>query len=504
MVLLLTTTSLASLEVNNIDTDSGFAEINLDKTDLVTQTSIIIHIINPDEIINVLNTITDKLENLGLERKTILQTEVNHLINKIKTITPKTKRIKRGLVNAIGMTSKWLFGTLDEQDRLDIEEHFKILEYNQNNLINNANEQIKINHQFNKTFYNLKTVIENDRTIIENHINKISEPILQQNLYNDLLFKIQLVKEKIDTIQNNLASARHGIVHPNILTNEEIENYEIDFYKLQYIKLGVAKFEKSSLLFAIKIPRKVKQIQLKIIIPLPNKLGKEIDFIQETVFEYNNLTYQYKPFKTLNELEISKHCIFKQNCKLINNNLTEIIQIDEETIIIKNANNNILNQSCDKRNISLFGNILIHFNNCTLNIIDHYFSNLKDVIYERFYYPNKQKFENFQNKITFDDIIIKNQINEKNINKLYYQKNMAYGLTTVIIFIILAIVTIKVFAFKKLFKDKNIVKRIQENSKSNEGEVTYTPPIITCKSNADIASAFPVYKTVGTISFPTK
>ncbi|XP_055371965.1 putative uncharacterized protein DDB_G0282499 [Condylostylus longicornis] len=79
----------------------------------------------------------------------------------------------------------------------------------------------------------------------------------------------------------------------------------------------------------------------------------EIDHTQETIFEYNGLNYQYEESKPLNELKLNKHCTFKNNCKLINNNVIEldiilsIIEI-EETILIKNARSIELNQTCDK------------------------------------------------------------------------------------------------------------------------------------------------------------
>lgn len=58
----------------------------------------------------------------------------------------------------------------------------------------------------------------------------------KQNLYLDQYTKIQLLKSKIEQIQENVVSAKYGILHPNILTSEEIVKYNIDYNKLKYLQ----------------------------------------------------------------------------------------------------------------------------------------------------------------------------------------------------------------------------------------------------------------------------
>lgn len=476
------------LEISNVNSNTGFVKIHLGKEDLVTQTDIVIHIIHPVEILDLLDNILNKTNILEPKQRKLLQTEISEITYKLKTIIP-TKRLKRGLINGIGIMSNWLFGTMDEQDRQNIEKHLQLIDQNNHVLITNYNDQIKINNQFHRTINQIKTIIENDRKIVSNQINILEDSLSKQNLYLDLLLKIQFIKEKIYAIQDNIASIRHGIIHPNILTEEEIENYEIDFYKLQYLKLGLAQFKESSLLLAIKIPRKIKSVQLEVIIPVPNKENKEIDSVNEIIFTFNNKTYTYEKLKTLNELTLSKHCIFKNNCQLINNKLIEIVKIDKETILIKNANNLHINQSCDNRNIIVSNHVLIHFNNCTLNIMDHYFSNLKNMFQERFYYPLNQTY-NFKNKITFNEIVLENENNVNVIKELKIHKHVSYIFDMIIfvIGIIGAIVLFKKFGYFK------INKRIQENSNLKEGEVTYSPNPLCNKVHylPDTTSALPV------------
>lgn len=468
--LLWTTPIDGRLEVQEIKDNVGFTIIKLDDVKIVTETDIILHIINPIELIEIINSISTNIKNLDIQNKDLLLTELQGLTNKVQTIIPRDQRFKRGLINIVGSASKWLFGTMDEEDRQKIEEKLKILEFNNHNIVNGFQGQIRINDQVNKTLVQLKNIILKDRNLILKEFNELSSS-LKQNLYYDQLLKIQLLKEKIEHIQDNIVSARHGILHPNILTDEEIKYYNIDFYKLQYVKMGVTKFQNNTLIFAIKIPKTFTNVQLKTIIPLPNKEKKEIDYTEENIIEINNITYKYKELTTINELRVSKHCIFKKNCNLIKNNKTEIITLDDETIVIKNAFNLTLNHTCDKRNFKLSGNILIHYNNCTLRILNHVLSNTKEIIKERFYYPNIEEYNNFTEKISFEEIILNLENNIKEVEEIKNQKNISIGLNMIIIIILkLAFIPIT-FLFVKCCLMK---KRIQENSISNGGEVIYT------------------------------
>lgn len=276
-ILIWTTPSDGRLEVHEIKNEAGFTIVKQDDIKIVTETDIVLHMIYPLEIIKIIDSIAINIQNLDIQNKDLIKTELQELTNKVKTITLKDKRTKRGLINVVGSASKWLFGTMVEEDRTKIEEHLKLVELNNRNIISEFKGQIRINNQVNKTLVQLKNIILKDRNLVLREFDKLSLN-LKQNLYFDHLLKIQMLKEKIEHIQDNLASARHGILHPNILTNEEIEYYQIDFNKLQYIKLGMSEFQDNMIIFAIKIPKTFADVQLKTIIPLPNKNKKEMYF----------------------------------------------------------------------------------------------------------------------------------------------------------------------------------------------------------------------------------
>ena len=93
---------------------------------------------------------------------------------------------------------------------------------------------------------------------------------------------------------------------------------------------------------------------------------------------------------SVKELKLSNYCIYQDKCKVKYSNETQIDVIDDETLLIKNAYNLSLNQNCDARNIVLSKNYLITFSNCSIQINNEIFSNKKEILHERYFYPNNK------------------------------------------------------------------------------------------------------------------
>lgn len=161
----------------------------------------------------------------------------------------------------------------------------------------------------------------------------------------------------------------------------------------------------------IKIPKNFTTIKVQQIVPIPNEEKLEIDYKSELVFNYKNVTYTYEINKKLKEMKISKHCIFKKNGKLVQQKEMEILELDEETIVIKNANNETLYQNCINEKIQITNNTLIHFANCTIGIDNNYFTNTFEIENEKTLYEKKKQIQNFTKQITFENILENYKIN---------------------------------------------------------------------------------------------
>lgn len=473
------------LQVNQIHDDSGYIKIKIKQVEIVNETNTIVHIINTREIINTIDKLENYVDKVEINNKEIVKIEMKNLKAKLKTIsTQQDKRVKRGLINMVGTTYKWLFGTMDDNDRQDILEHLKLTDENNHNAINNINKQVYINSHFNKTLYILKNAIDSDYKQIYNSFNitrQANNEMKKHLLYMDIMLKLKMLETKITDIQNNIAAARHNMVHPGILTAVEVEMFEIDFYKLKLMKLGVMNYKNDQLIFAFKIPKNYISTELKLITPLPNSYFFEIDTQNDYIVEINNQVYTYNSEFTYNQLTISTHCILQDNCKFRFNNKTSIDLIDDDTIILKNAHKIVLEQNCDDRKITLTNNSLIQFYNCEIQLNNQHFYNKKTVIEVKYFYSNNNNFNiPIVKELTLANSDINNINNIKEIEELKMHKTISYGLNGVIIFVIILTSVIFIILF---LRKKNIqvnikpaiqMERIQENSNSGGGGVTYT------------------------------
>ncbi|XP_075160295.1 uncharacterized protein LOC142233299 [Haematobia irritans] len=333
LMMIMTRQTETAMTLTELVDQTGFIDLELKNQDIVLDSDIVLHIIDVKEIENIINEMTDDIILMKASNKDILQSELLEARNKLMTLIPRQIRQKRGLINAIGTLSKWTFGTMDDYDRQTIQKHFLQTD-------DTVNKQISINNHFNIAIEQIKNIVKNDRMEIEksfNAINKFENQEYQEHMYLQQITKIQLIKSKIEQIQDNVVSAKYGLIHPNILTNNEITKYNIDFNKLKYLQLGIATFNNTYLILGIKIPKIFIQAQIRKIIPLPNKEQKEIDAQIEEVFTYKNKTMRFEENKHFRQLKPSTHCIITQNCKLVTNKDLEIILLDEKTIMVKNS-----------------------------------------------------------------------------------------------------------------------------------------------------------------------
>lgn len=136
---------------------------------------------------------------------------------------------------------------MDEEDRKEIEKHISTFRENMQETDEALNKQIYINTYFNDTIKYIEQIVKSEREAIERQLNaicKFENNRYQESLYYDQQIKIQLIKNKIEHLQDNVASARYNINRSvySILTDHEITKYNIDFNKLNHIKLATAKY----------------------------------------------------------------------------------------------------------------------------------------------------------------------------------------------------------------------------------------------------------------------
>lgn len=466
------------LQVTPIHEEDRYIRVRIRDVEIANNTDIILHMINPNEINQIVQQLEQNIKELNLKNREILETEIRTIKSKLKTIQNPSRQ-KRGLINLGGTINKWLFGTMDDNDRQEILEHLQVVDENSHNSIQNLNKQIKINESFNKTLLNLKELIEDDRKKILQSINETNFHI--KNLSETISFldqetKLRYIENKINQILDNIVAAKNNFIHPSMLTTEELDLYKVDIHKLKLLKVGVLEYQNKFLVFAIKIPRDYILTELQLIKPVPNKQNFEIDEKDELIVEINNNTYNYNESSNLKDLKLSNHCMTKKKCTLKYNNVTSIEEIDDETILLKNMYNDSLIQNCDKRKYQLKGNFLINFNNCTLEIKRQKFYNKKITILDKYYYPVENIQIITQKTIDFNKIIIENEKNIEEIKELKFHRNIMYGTNISVTFLVaISILIVISYICWKNKKDKiKIINNMKpEASDSKRGGATY-------------------------------
>ena len=483
LFLILIPVTTPTLTIDTITNENGYSIINMGETEIVQDTKIILHLINIQDLRHTIDAVERNIQFLKLQNDPIIRKQIETIKAKVRTIGPNplNTRQKRGLLNVIGKASNYLFGVMDDDDRQNILEHVTELETNNENTINVVNKQIEINQSFNESIKHFKEIIETDRIDLSKSFSELKEnekQFILKQIKLDQILKLNMLEEKINQIIDNIALIKHGLIHPSLLTLAELTDTKLDILKLKNIKVGTLKYNNETLVIAIKIPNNYEQIDLKLIVPVPNKQNLEIQIQEYYFIELNKTMYHYQnDVQYKKDLIVVNNCITNKNCTLKENYNSEIKRIDESTIICKNLKNENIVNKCDDRKIKLEGNYLITINNCSIYIFNETITNKNMYFVERFYYDETENY-NFTKQLNFEEIILKNVVNLKPIKQLKLHKNIHYviGTTTIIIICILLLIFVNMFKkYKKvilLIKEKETPK-ILENFNVKGGEVTY-------------------------------
>lgn len=363
----------------------------------------------------------------------------------------KVRRHRRGLMNFLGKTSKWLFGTMDEEDRQELTKHLQALEENSFKISQGLNQQIRINDYFNET---LHLFIENNRANQNqlareyNNLTQELRELIKHQRVLDATLKLQILEDKVDHILDNIASVKAGALHPGILTIEEINTFNISVEKLENARLGILSYDSNTLVINIKIPVKIVKVPLLYLVPIPNNLSHEISEESQLFIEFNNKQYvAKKKVMYKNELEIIKTCLSEKCNKRINMN-EEIIEINKEVILGINLKNPKIVNNCDERKLELKGNYLFNIQNCSIIINNVKYANIVREFQENNIFEVYK--DNWKNaNLTLEKLAVKHVENLKHIklNRIYGRVSL--GISTTIIIIIIVILSIITYLYRK-------------------------------------------------------
>jgi hypothetical protein len=199
--------------------------------------------------------------------------------NKLKNLAPHI-RTKRGLIDFVGKTSKFLFGTLDSEDATNFEKAIDTLSRNQKSINEQMQMQISLTQHLIDHYNHTITTLNNNQKLIESRLNyfehnliksfdDISSFLRAQNTLDQIILNSQNLITLLDNLENAVTFAKLNTVHNSIISVSDIKHilntltnlYKIDkipFFQniLSYYQLIDlrASFIKDKIIFAIIMP----------------------------------------------------------------------------------------------------------------------------------------------------------------------------------------------------------------------------------------------------------
>ncbi|XP_055525304.1 uncharacterized protein LOC129718510 [Wyeomyia smithii] len=338
----------------------------------------------------------------------MLESKFSNTRKMFQNLMPR-QRNKRGLLNFVGSAIKQVTGNLDNDDLIEISKTLKALEIDDKILINENNEQARINTQLQDRLNKFIEQFEFDHNLIRKNLIaaksnsgidktiKLLREILKINIQLDnleshlkLIFEsIQLAK--LNTIPRDILSPDELSIILDHFTNHKIIIDSID-QVYQFLNLS-AFYNHTKIVFIVEIPLLdelayrtlllepliVKNKTLKLPAHTAITNDQQFYFIIEECQRvgHNQICHP----ENLNNFTLDG-CFpyllkgIPANCSIKEVSLpSEIKSITDNHLIAKQINSQEIATTCGMRNRTLSGTFLIEYHNCTIIINGLEFTN---------------------------------------------------------------------------------------------------------------------------------
>ena len=235
-----------------------------------------------------------------------INTEITEVVHNEFSIQPN-KRSKRGLINLVGNTEKFLFGTMDNEDSKKIYDQLQIITSNKKKEVKLINEQTAVISSNYQTLIEANKKLTDDATRITDKMNELTEQtsnyITDQNnrekknqlnehfteMTNILLTSCTTIIRKQMKFLSIMESLHQNRLHPLVLTIDDLTNAlknksDQDFDKSILTTDNILKITKTE--YTIN----EEYIIIKISIPIPQAERFNAYKIYLLPFEINNKT----------------------------------------------------------------------------------------------------------------------------------------------------------------------------------------------------------------------
>lgn len=244
-----------------------------------------------------------------LERTQIL-TET--LKRKYKNLSPHLRQ-RRALFNGIGHLSRWLFGTLDSDDKEQYDHVIETLQHNQKQILKEINLQSSLSHDLINNYNNTITTLYNNQQRIKSNIEKIQSSsefqiriieqfVMLQGTVNQIDSDSSNLINFLENLENAILFSKLNTLHSSIITTDEIFQM-LEHLKTIYPENSIIEFE-NALSYYLFLGTQVTFTQNKIVFATHFPILKPIklSFFQIYPIIQNHKTFTPRyPFVALND-----------------------------------------------------------------------------------------------------------------------------------------------------------------------------------------------------------
>lgn len=457
-----------------------------------------VHLINLQNFRILLQEIDGIAENLGPDNDfhNILTTKNANLKKSFLNLIPKSR--KKRSWESLGSAIKWISGLADADDLRDIDHKLS-------DLTSSNDEQAEINTVFEDRLNALSRVIS---TSISSRLNATFTALEIINL----MFNIDLAREKLEGINEAIILAKVRVVSKNILGENEVnfifeklksQNFPLSSTTEMYNYLDAAVEYKDDIIhYHVNIPQVENDFIKLHIEPLPID-GKQIIIDHHELLVKGNKTFAIIaqcletiattlckpshlqdisddpciPFLIRDE---SGDCIFKEI-----NGKTEIKSISDGTLLIKNAAVPIkISNSCGMANHTIIGTFLILFRNCSVTLNGDTYENLELQHKEQFeilpFFNVTIRQRNIEPLVDMHELHDLHIRNRKKLEVMQEkrEKDMMISISTLAIIVITIFIAFVIFMLKMRAKATTLILKPLEtmtSAQSSRDETKLTP-----------------------------
>lgn len=355
---------------------------------------------------NIINTLNNFKKSSYTNAISTTKLKATELLNKIHNLLPH--RTKRGLINGLGTTIKFITGNLDATDAQEINQQIEQLKKQNDQITDNLQNTSLLNTQIvdrlnnltkhiNMQQDNIQRYINTNSRMLSNRIQKEEDSIQEIQYINQINYNLDILQNHITEISETILLARLNIISKTILSNQEIEIIN-SYIKNQFINISSneqlyellnlkAYYNDTNIIFNIKIPIvENKTYELTQIIPLPINHTTFINVMPYALVNEHNILYTNKICPQIEKIFFCENIIEQEDIKestcvgnILNNrtakchfkergHISSISQPTQNVVLFINVPNTYINTTCKKQPFTIKGTILIKFRNCTITV----------------------------------------------------------------------------------------------------------------------------------------